>query len=214
MLSWGLTALGGSSEIKKGCRVDGKEGQVSSGLGQLSLEFSCAGVPIPADYVAKVKESVPAVIAIALYMPTLGHFMPTPSPREKVQAVWCQNKVEKAEPEVAEFGKLAVPECFVFVFVWLCPVLVVARGIFDLQCSTAAVPGLLTQLFLISRSTVYSVGVGWGEGRTKNLIVLSRLILQQISSLAHFTEEKLRLGNNDLSKTTELVDLRGGQLFI
>lgn len=93
MLSLGaggsLTAPGGGAEIKKGCRVDGKEARVCSGLGQLSLEFSCVGVLIPADSVAKVKESVPAVTAIPC-MPTLGHFMPTPSPGEKVQALWCQ----------------------------------------------------------------------------------------------------------------------------
>lgn len=141
MLSWGLTALGGSSKIKKGCRVDGKEARVSSGLGQLSLEFSCAGVPIPADYVAKVKESVPAVIAIALYAYTWPFHAHTIPQGKGTSCLVPKIRLRKLEPEVAEFGKLAVPECFVFVFVWLCPVLVVARGIFDLQCSTAvAVP--------------------------------------------------------------------------
>lgn len=141
MLSWGLTALGGSSEIKKGCRVDGKEARVSLGLGQLSLEFSCAGVPIPADYVAKVKESVPAVIAIALYAYTWPFHAHTIPQGKGTSCLVPKIRLRKLEPEVAEFGKLAVPECFVFVFVWLCPVLVVARGIFDLQCSTAvAVP--------------------------------------------------------------------------
>lgn len=138
MLSWGLTAPGGGAEIKKGCRVDGKEARVSSGLGQLSLEFSCAGVLIPADFVAKVKESVPAVTAIALYAYTWPFHAHTIPQGKGTSRLVPKIRLRKLEPEVAEFGKLAVPECFVFVFVWLCPVLVAARESFDLRRGTAA----------------------------------------------------------------------------
>ena len=58
------------------------------------------GVPIPADSVAKVKESVPAVTAIPC-MPTLGHFMPTPFPRGKgTSPLVPKIRLRKLEPEV------------------------------------------------------------------------------------------------------------------
>lgn len=58
-LNWGLTALGGRgrAEMKKGCRVNGPEARVCSGLDELSLEFSCVGILPPTDSEAKVKES-------------------------------------------------------------------------------------------------------------------------------------------------------------
>ena len=109
---------------------------MSSGLGQLSLEFSCAGVLIPADFVAKVKESVPAVTAIALYAYTWPFHAHTIPQGKGTSRLVPKIRWRKLEPEVAEFGKLAVPECFVFV--WLCPVLVAARESFDLRRGTAA----------------------------------------------------------------------------
>lgn len=133
MLSWGLRAPGGSAEIKKGCRVDGKEAGVSSGPGQLSPEFSCAGVPIPADCVAKVKESVPAVTATALYAytwPFHAHAIPQGKGASRLVP---KIRLRKLEPEVAEFGKLAVPECFCFCFCLAVPSL--SGGTWDLRSS-------------------------------------------------------------------------------